>query len=78
MFGLIRQFVALDASSDGSGDAYYGGSMYYGDGTVGGAMATRTWCGYRDCSPYEWRREEFDYEKNMWSVPDSLIPCSCL
>jgi hypothetical protein len=68
MFGLIRQFAALEGSSDGNGDAYYGGSMYYGDGTVGGAMATRTWCGYRDCSPYEWRREEFDYEKNMWSV----------
>jgi hypothetical protein len=23
-------------------------------------------CGYRDCSPYEWRREEQDLEKTLW------------
>ena len=40
MFADVRCFQEL---TDGNGDAYYGGSMYYGDGTVKGAGAKRTW-----------------------------------
>lgn len=46
MFGLVRSFVQLQdegGGTDGNGDAYYGGSMYYGDGTVMGSIAVRTW-----------------------------------
>mmetsp|Transcript_55523 Transcript_55523/g.89947 ORF Transcript_55523/g.89947 Transcript_55523/m.89947 type:complete len:80 (+) Transcript_55523:16-255(+) len=67
MFDLVRRFTAL---TDGDGDAYYGGSMYYGDGgeNAMGAFATRTWCGFRNCDPYEWRREEADEESQMWQT----------
>jgi hypothetical protein len=50
-FQVLDDAGAVPASVDGDGDRYYGGSMYYGDGTVMGSIAVRTWfvCTARLC-----------------------------
>ena len=43
---VVRQHAQLQdegGGTDSNSDAYYGGSMYYGDGTVMGSIAERTW-----------------------------------